>query len=52
MPIAYWLMGARKIYTIDLNPYLKSELVEESLKYIFNNQEEVRNLFDSLLVEV
>ena len=51
VPIAYWLMGARKIYTIDLNPYLKSELVEESLKYIFNNQEEVRNLFDSLLVE-
>lgn len=49
VPIAYWLMGSRKIITIDLNRYLKSELVEESLRYIYENQEEVLNLFGSLM---
>lgn len=49
VPIAYWLMGAEKTITIDLNPYLKSELIEENLKYISNNQEEILNLFGSLL---
>ncbi len=38
MPIGYWLMGAEKIITIDLNHYLRSELVAESLHYLCNNQ--------------
>jgi SAM-dependent methyltransferase len=49
VPLAYWLMGAEKTITIDLNPYLKRDLVAESLRYIFENEEEVRNLFGSLL---
>jgi hypothetical protein len=49
VPIAYWLMGSEKTITIDLNPYLRSELVEESLQYISKNQEEVLNLFGSLM---
>ena len=30
-PLAYWLMGAKEIITIDLNPYVKVELIEELL---------------------
>jgi hypothetical protein len=51
VPMAYWLMGAKRTITIDLNPYLKSELINESLRYIINNQEEVRILFGSLMNE-
>ena len=31
VPIALWMMGARKIYTVDLNPYLKWELIQGDL---------------------
>lgn len=51
VPIAYWLMGAEKTITIDLNPYLKSELVEEDLKYISKNKDEILKLFGSLLIK-
>ena len=48
-PLAYWLMGAKKTITIDLNPYVKTELITDSLKYIKNNKEEVIKLFGPLL---
>ncbi len=51
VPIAYWLMGAKKTITIDLNPYLKSELVEENLQYMFENKAEILSLFGSLLIK-
>lgn len=44
VPMVYWLMGAEKTITIDLNPYLKAELVKECLLYISENKEEVLNL--------
>src|SRR3990170_3571870 len=28
-PLAFWLAGAEKVITADLNPYLKEELVRE-----------------------
>ncbi len=49
VPLAYWLMGAEKTITIDLNPYLKTDLVAESLQYISENKEEILNLFGSLI---
>ena len=49
VPLAYWLMGAEKTITIDLNPYLKADLVMESLKYVSENEEEILNLFGSLV---
>ena len=49
--IAYWLTGAEKTITIDLNPYLKAELVEENLQYIHEKKEEILNLFGSLLIK-
>lgn len=51
VPLSFWLMGANKTITIDLNPYLKEELVRDTLKYISNNELEIRNTFGSLLNE-
>lgn len=48
-PVAYWLMGAEKTITIDLNPYLKSELIKESLQYISDNTEAISRLFGPLI---
>ncbi|MDA3838158.1 MAG: hypothetical protein PF574_04150 [Candidatus Delongbacteria bacterium] len=50
-PLAYWLMGAKNTITIDLNPYVKTELIYDSLEYIKNNKEEVIELFGPLLVQ-
>jgi hypothetical protein len=49
MPLAYWLMGAKKTMTIDLNPCLKEELIKESLQYISDNSQEILKLFGSLV---
>ncbi len=49
MPLAYWLMGAEQTISIDLNPYVKTELISESLRYISDNKEEIQGLFGSLL---
>ncbi len=50
LPIAYWLMGADRIITFDLNPYLRSELTGEVHEYIINNQVAVRKVFGDLLI--
>ena len=51
VPISYWLMGAEKIITVDLNPYLKEELVIDVLEYIKNNKRQVINLFAPISVK-
>jgi SAM-dependent methyltransferase len=51
MPIAYWLCGARGTTTVDLNPYLKEELVRESLDYLSAHAGEIRALFGKWLHE-
>ncbi|OOG50989.1 hypothetical protein B0E50_02065 [Rhodanobacter sp. C01] len=48
-PLAYWLMGAKGVITIDLNPYVKPELVKESLQYMADNHAEIQRLFGPLL---
>jgi len=50
-PLAFWLMGASKTITVDLNPYLKEELVRESVEYISRNHAELVALFGPLLEE-
>jgi len=45
MPLALWLGGASKIVTVDLNPYLKPELVFEDLDYVRSHQDEIKALF-------
>lgn len=46
MPIAFWLLGAEKVITVDLNPYLKHELVAGDMQFITANQTEVKRLFE------
>lgn len=48
-PLAFWLLGAEKTITIDLNPYLKPELLVDSLRYMEQHQEQIRQLFGDLL---
>jgi len=43
--MALWLMGASRIVTVDLNQYLKAELVEEAVRYVRDNREEVTAVF-------
>jgi SAM-dependent methyltransferase len=51
IPIGYWLQGVEKIITLDLHPYMKAELTEESLRTIVQNRAETRELFGSNLVD-
>jgi hypothetical protein len=48
-PLAHWLMGAKNTVTIDLNPYLRAELITDSLDYISVNIDEVFRVFGPLL---
>lgn len=36
-PIALWLLGAKKVITVDANPYIKLELIRDDLDYIRSN---------------
>mgnify|MGYP006440411699 CR=1 FL=1 len=49
VPIAYYLMGSFKTFTIDINPYLKDELLWECIRFLQNNKEIVRETFGSNL---
>lgn len=48
LPLALWLCGASEIVTVDLNPYLKAELVFEDLSYMRHHPQEIRRLFDDV----
>jgi SAM-dependent methyltransferase len=49
VPLAYWLMGAESTITIDINPYLKEELITECLHYMSDNEEDILKLFGPLI---
>ena len=49
VPLAYWLMGAKQVITVDANPYVKAELIDEHVRYIATHQAEIENIFGSLL---
>jgi len=49
VPLSYWLMGAKQIITVDLNPYMKEELVKESIDYIAKNRNQIEKIFDGLI---
>lgn len=44
VPLGLWLCGAKKIYTVDLNSYLKESLVAESLTYLRQNLLELKTI--------
>lgn len=45
LPITMWLLGADRVTTVDVNPYLDYELVAEDLGYIQTHQCDVIELF-------
>jgi len=45
LPIALWLCGASEITTVDINTYLKPELVLADIDYIRSNRQEILSLF-------
>lgn len=49
VPMAYWLMGAEGSITIDLNRYLKGELIRESVAYLADNRAEIERVFGAYL---
>lgn len=44
-PLAFWLLGAERTVTIDLNPYLKEELIVDSLRFMAERRDEMASLF-------
>jgi hypothetical protein len=50
VPLAYWLFGAERTITMDLNPYMDPELVEECLHYIVRNICDVKRILEPYLV--
>lgn len=40
LPITMWLLGAQRVMTVDLNPYLKFELVAEDLQFLQTHRSE------------
>ena len=48
-PIAYWIMGAQGTITIDLNPYMKMELLKESIEYASLHEDELTDMFGRLI---
>jgi SAM-dependent methyltransferase len=45
MPLAFWLLGASRVTTVDVNPYLREELVREDVDYMRENPDEVEGMF-------
>jgi hypothetical protein len=51
LPVALWLCGAGKIITVDLNPYMRKELIMDMLFFIKTRENEIKNIFGTLLHE-
>jgi SAM-dependent methyltransferase len=48
VPLALWLSGAREIVTVDRNPYLRTELVLDDVRYIRQHRREIEDLFKEM----
>ena len=44
-PLGLWLLGAQRITTIDINPFLREEVILKSIDYIRRNRVEIEKLF-------
>jgi SAM-dependent methyltransferase len=49
MPLAYWLAGAEKTITVDLNTYMQPKYVQESLDLINKKKTDIETLFGTFL---
>ena len=48
VPLGFWLCGAGRVVTVDLNPYLRGELVIKSVRYLRTRREEIEALFSGI----
>ncbi|MCL2131049.1 MAG: hypothetical protein FWH36_01135 [Lentimicrobiaceae bacterium] len=48
-PIAFWLCGAEKTVTIDLNPYIRNELIMDMLFFVKTESLKIETVFGNLL---
>jgi SAM-dependent methyltransferase len=48
LPLSLWLCGAGRIITVDLNRYLKEQLVMDDIAYLRHHEEQARALFASV----
>lgn len=51
VPLTFWLMGAERTITVDLNPYVRPKLVEEALQFLVEKPKRVRSILDGRLDE-
>ncbi len=47
VPLAFWLAGAQQIITVDINSYLRPELVWADFNYLRTHPDKIRALFAS-----
>lgn len=52
VPLVFYLLGAKKVITIDSNNYLKTELVKEDIQYMKDNYKEVVLLFQGMQLDL
>jgi len=48
LPIVMWILGAERVITVDLNHYLKVELIAEDIAYLQRNPEDFLESLDGL----
>jgi len=48
LPLVMWLLGTDRVITVDLNNYLKYELIADDIVYIQSNTDQVLQNFDGL----
>lgn len=51
LPVAFWLGGAGKTITVDLNPYMRRELIADMLFFVRTQEGAIRKIFGDLLDE-
>jgi SAM-dependent methyltransferase len=51
VPMSFWLMGAKGTVTVDVNPYMRTELIVEVLDFMSRDRERIRKIFGTLLDE-
>jgi hypothetical protein len=49
LPFAFWLCGAEKTITVDLNPYMRDELIADMLFFISTEEIKIKNIFGDFL---
>jgi methyltransferase family protein len=50
LPISYWLMGAERVITVDVNRHVQTDVIASGLRYLLAHRGQVEALFGTRLV--